>query len=150
MCVYRKEKMEGVNNGWEKAMAPHSSVLAWRIPWTEKPGRLQSMGSQRVGHNWAYKKASKTDPKSVKLASLKLWSHQKGLRKGRKPWRMGVGKREQIPPCKSRLQIEKGWRTSLVVQWLRLPAPKAEALGSIPDQGNRSCLPQWNPVQSNK
>ena len=37
----------------EKAMAPHSSTLAWKIPWTEKPGRLQSMGSQRVGHNWA-------------------------------------------------------------------------------------------------
>ena len=35
----------------EKAMAPHSSTLAWKIPWTEKPGRLQSMGSQRVGHN---------------------------------------------------------------------------------------------------
>ena len=51
MCVYRKEKMEGVNNGWEKAMAPHSSVLAWRIPWTEKPGRLQSMGSHRVGYD---------------------------------------------------------------------------------------------------
>ena len=37
----------------EKAMAPHSSTLAWRIPWTEEPGRLQSMGSRRVGHNWA-------------------------------------------------------------------------------------------------
>ena len=37
----------------EKEMATHSSVLAWRIPWTEKPGRLQSMGSWRVGHNWA-------------------------------------------------------------------------------------------------
>ena len=36
----------------EKAMAPHSSTLAWRIPWTEKPGRLQSTGSQRVGHDW--------------------------------------------------------------------------------------------------
>ena len=35
----------------EKAMAPHSSTLAWKIPWTEEPGRLQSMGSQRVGHN---------------------------------------------------------------------------------------------------
>jgi len=34
----------------EKAMAPHSSTLAWKIPWTEEPGRLQSMGSQRVGH----------------------------------------------------------------------------------------------------
>ena len=37
----------------EKAMAPHSSTLAWRIPWTEEPGRLQSMGSLGVGHDWA-------------------------------------------------------------------------------------------------
>ena len=37
----------------EKAMAPHSSTLAWEIPWTEELGRLQSMGSRRVGHNWA-------------------------------------------------------------------------------------------------
>ena len=36
----------------EKAMAPHSSTLAWKIPWTEEPGRLQSMGSRRVGHDW--------------------------------------------------------------------------------------------------
>ena len=36
----------------EKGMATHSSILAWRIPWTEHPGRLQSMGSQRVGCNW--------------------------------------------------------------------------------------------------
>ena len=35
----------------EKAMAPDSSTLAWKIPWTEEPGRLQSMGSLRVGHN---------------------------------------------------------------------------------------------------
>ena len=37
----------------EKAMAPHSSTLAWRIPWMEEPGRLQFMGSQRVRHDWA-------------------------------------------------------------------------------------------------
>ena len=36
---------------WEKAMAAYSSTLAWKIPWTEEPGRLQSMGSLRVGHN---------------------------------------------------------------------------------------------------
>ena len=35
----------------EKGMATHSIILAWRIPWTEEPGGLQSMGSQRVGHN---------------------------------------------------------------------------------------------------
>ena len=43
--------------GWEdpqeKEMAIHSSTVAWEIPWTEEPGRLQSMGSQRVGHDWA-------------------------------------------------------------------------------------------------
>ena len=33
-------------------MATHSSVLAWRMPWTEEPGGLQSMGLQRVGHDW--------------------------------------------------------------------------------------------------
>ena len=37
----------------EKAMAPHSSTLAWKIPWTEEPGGLQSMRSLRVGHDWA-------------------------------------------------------------------------------------------------
>ena len=35
----------------EKEMATHSSILVWKIPWIEEPGRLQSMGSQRVGHN---------------------------------------------------------------------------------------------------
>ena len=43
--------------GWEdpleKEMATNSSTIAWKIPWTEEPGRLQSMGSQRVGHDWA-------------------------------------------------------------------------------------------------
>ena len=39
----------------EKGMATDSSILAWRILWTEEPGRLQSMGSQRVGHNLATK-----------------------------------------------------------------------------------------------
>ena len=37
----------------EKEMATHSSTLAWKIPWMEEPGRLQSVGSQRVGHDWA-------------------------------------------------------------------------------------------------
>ena len=37
----------------EKTMAPHSSTLAWKIPWMEEPGRLQSAGSLRVGHDWS-------------------------------------------------------------------------------------------------
>ena len=43
----------GQEDPLEKEMATHSSILAWRIPWMEEPGRLQSTGSQRVGHDWA-------------------------------------------------------------------------------------------------
>ena len=41
----------GQENPLEKEMATHSSTVAWKIPWTEEPDRLQSMGSQRVGHD---------------------------------------------------------------------------------------------------
>ena len=41
----------GQEDPLEKEMATHSSILAWRIPWTEEPGRLKSMGLQRVGYN---------------------------------------------------------------------------------------------------
>ena len=43
----------GQEDPLEEGIATHSSTLAWEIPWTEEPGGLQSMGSQRVGHNWA-------------------------------------------------------------------------------------------------
>ena len=47
-----KSEIAGLyGNFAEKAMAPHSSTLAWKIPWTEEPGRLQSMRSLRVGHD---------------------------------------------------------------------------------------------------
>ena len=41
----------GLKDPLEKEMGTHSSILAWKIPWTEEPGRLQSMGSQRFGHD---------------------------------------------------------------------------------------------------
>ena len=44
--------ISGLGDPLKEEMATHSSILAWRIPWTEEPGRLQSMGSQRVGHDW--------------------------------------------------------------------------------------------------
>ena len=52
-------------------MATHSSTLAWKIPWAEEPGRLQSMGSWRVGHNWA--------------TSLSLFSFMHSRRNGNPP-----------------------------------------------------------------
>ena len=52
--------------GWtdslEKEMATHSSIFTWEIPWTEEPGRLQSMASQRAGHNWATSKHPHNTP----------------------------------------------------------------------------------------
>ena len=44
----------GQEDPLEKEMATHSSILAWGISWTEEPGRLQSMGSQRIGHDFAF------------------------------------------------------------------------------------------------
>ena len=48
----------GQEDPLEKGMVTHSSILAWRIPWTEESGRLQSMGLQRVGNDWAHKQTS--------------------------------------------------------------------------------------------
>ena len=49
----KKESSHDYVSKLEKEMATHSSILAWRIPWREEAGGLQSTGSQRVGHNWA-------------------------------------------------------------------------------------------------
>ena len=62
-------------------MATHSSILAWRIPWTEEPGGLQFLGSQRVGHDWAtnthtwghIKEDIMTDPKETNYCSFKKY-----------------------------------------------------------------------------
>ena len=77
-CLLEKTLMPGMwetrvwSLGWEdpleEEMATHSSTLAWRIPWREEPGRLQSMGSQRVGHDWA--------------TSLSLWCWERLKAKG--------------------------------------------------------------------
>ena len=57
--MQEKEEMRvqslGQEDLLEKETATHSSILAWRIPWTEEPGKLESMGLQRVRHNWHLK-----------------------------------------------------------------------------------------------
>ena len=57
LCLREQGGLRGgrdtLNSQLDKAMAPHSSTLAWKIPWMEEPGRLQSMGLLRVGHDWA-------------------------------------------------------------------------------------------------
>ena len=56
-CLSAMQETQVRYLGWEdpleKEVAAHSSILAWKIPWMAEPGRLLSMGSQRVGHNWA-------------------------------------------------------------------------------------------------
>ena len=49
MCAW----LLGLEDTLKEEMAMHSNILAWKIPWTEEPGRLQSMELQRVGHDWA-------------------------------------------------------------------------------------------------
>ena len=72
----------GQEDPLEEGMATHSSILAWRIPWTEDPGRLQSMGSQRVGHNWTTEYAYLYDgeeegiKQNYKLLHGSWWLHQ--------------------------------------------------------------------------
>ena len=56
----------------ELETATHSSILAWKIPWTEEPDRLQSMGSQRVGHDWVTEHAPLYHGKNT----LKKWSQE--------------------------------------------------------------------------
>ena len=56
----------------EKEMAPHSSVLAWRIPGMGEPGRLPSMGSHRVGHDWSDRAAAAAEMKCFKSGFKKL------------------------------------------------------------------------------
>ena len=52
-CWWECKLIQPYGRWLEKAMAPQSGTLAWKIPWMKEPGRLQSMGSQRVGYNWA-------------------------------------------------------------------------------------------------
>ena len=85
----------------EKGMATHFSILAWRIPWTEEPGGLQSMGSQRVGHNWATNttttKLSATariivqlyvENGSFSMRRLRIWHKQIHDELEKKPWQL--------------------------------------------------------------
>ena len=62
----------GREDSLEKGMATHSSILAWRIPWTEEPGRLQSMESQRIRHDWATNTRTYTKFKNRQSLSIMI------------------------------------------------------------------------------
>ena len=84
----------GQEDPLEKGMATHSSILEWRIPWTEEPGGLQSKGLQRVGHKWA------TNPFTVSRCCLYE----------RRSWGMGLRQESSTAETESPLQEGRGCR----------------------------------------
>ena len=65
-----QDRSLGQEDPLEKGMPTHFSILAWKIPWAEEPGGLQSMGSQRVGHDWATNTFILMGAKPLKLLTL--------------------------------------------------------------------------------
>ena len=104
----------------EKAMVPHSSTLAWKIPWTEEPGRLWSMGSRRVGHDW--------------VTSLSLFTFMHSRRK----WQ----------PTPVSLPGESQEQGSLVGcrLWGCTELDTTEATQQQQQQQQQSCLTLWDPM----
>ena len=83
----------------EKGMATHSSIHAWRIPWTEEPGRLQSMGSQRVSHDWEQHNISENSLRSEWF----LWLNTQHYRRGRSVFKNPLKKNlavERVAKCR--------------------------------------------------
>ena len=132
----------------EKAMAPHSSILAWKIPWMEEPGRLQSMGSLRVQRDWAT---------SLSLFTFTHWRRQwqptpvflpgesqgRGSLVGCRLWAQSQTRLKRLSSSSSSRSHLLG--ISLVVQWLRqaglsLPVSWRESVGGA--QGI-SCFKIW-------
>ena len=108
-----------------KAMAPHSSTLAWKIPWTEEAGGLQSMGSLRVGYDWATSLTNRKDPFNRTLLLLLLLSHFSRVRLWATPWKaahqpptaMGFSRQEHWSgsPFPSPMQESEKWKWSRLV-----------------------------------
>ena len=88
----------------EKAMAPHSSTLAWKIPWTEDPGRPQSMGSLRVGPDWATSRSVFTFTFHFPALEKEIATHSSVL-----AWRIpGTGEPGGLPSIGSH-RVEHDW-----------------------------------------
>ena len=88
----------------EKAMAPHSSTFAWEIPWTQEPGRLQSMGSWRVRHDWAT---------SLSLFPFMHWRKEMATHSSVLAWRIpGTGKPGGLPSMGLQSRTRLMWLSS--------------------------------------
>ena len=110
---------------WEESLgkgtATHSSILTWRIPWTEEPGRLQSMGSQRVGHDWATNSYAVAEEDSRRCHILWVKNFVLSLR-------------DWCPELQKKKRVSKACPGS---PWSRLRACNAEGTVRIPGQITR-------------
>ena len=102
----------GQEDPLEKGMATHSSILAWEIPWTEKPGGLQSIGLQRVGHDWrdwAHTLAYRTScfVSGFSYSALWLWDSYRWLESTDNP-----------SHCQEAIQNNHMWLMPLRVGWI--------------------------------
>ena len=94
-------------------MAPHSNTLAWKIPWTEEPGGLQSMGSQRVGHDWselAAAAAMSSSAGGIDLLGFQLTNPSCSQHQGRRCW-ITKGKRWQVEGTNPFLSLRTAYVT---------------------------------------
>ena len=99
-----KQETWGWSLGWEDPLeehvATHSRILAWRIPWAEEPGGLQSMGSHRVGHNWVTNTHTHTHRNKDKANILLPPPQPQTLKRNDcSPQRLEVWWREAMPLC---------------------------------------------------
>ena len=120
----------GSEDPLEEEMATHSSILTWRIPWTEDPDRLQSMGSQRVGHNWATSLSFFLWvylTMVIVIIALSLCCNQEGIFLWFSP-----GESSGIPRGKSHktLVLSKDWG----------PPPRVHAAMKFKTKNNKNCL----------
>ena len=118
----------GQEDPLEKEMATHSSTLAWKIPWTEEPVRLQSMGSQRVRHDSAtslttHEMLGKMRPFHAQINSLYhsssnniLWE-AKTAHKKLKPWGLAWCNPCPLWQCLQQLRTQCPWLSSRKVTW---------------------------------
>ena len=130
----------------EKDMATHSSIVAWRIPWTEEPGGPQPTGSQRVGHDLATSSSS---------SSLLWWDHWMGLEGCKAKVILAsncyfgllscqVTSQDKAPSVISRV-LKKNNRDSAVASEYELvqllPGERGQRLGGKTDSGGEGCPP---------
>ena len=99
--------------GWEdpleKEMAIHSSTIAWKIPRTEEPDRVQSMGSQRVGHDWATSLTYRVDENQSPTTRQSLSHHNVGER----CWSINYYRRAGMQNWETNIKSSGGWQNVL-------------------------------------